>query len=83
MSKIRRVLKEQFGIECTEISECHGGLSAMNYKVGTGGYAFFFKVYDRKKPQSSLWTENIDCYMPILVWLNENTELKGRIVRSD
>ena len=53
----------------------------MNYKIKTDGQTYFLKVYDKKKTQSSLWTENINCYMPILVWLNEKTELHGRIVR--
>lgn len=81
MNKIKLILKEQFGIEYIYITEIHGGLSTMNYKVMAAGQSFFLKVYDKKKAQSSLWTENINCYMPILVWLNENTDLQGRIVR--
>jgi thiamine kinase-like enzyme len=81
MNKIRNILKAQFGVECTDIAEIHGGLSTMNFRIETDDKTFFLKVYDKKKAQASLWTENIDCYMPILVWLNENTELKGRIVR--
>lgn len=81
MNKISCILKAQFGIECSSFTEIHGGLSAMNYKVMADEKAFFLKVYHKKKAQTSLWTENIDCYMPLLVWLNENTELRGRIVR--
>jgi len=80
MKKIKFVLKKQFGIDCIDITGIHGGLSAMNYKIRTGGQTFFLKVYDKKKTQSFLWTENIDSYMPVLVWLNENTKLCGRIV---
>lgn len=78
--KIKQILKSQFGVVCTEIAEVHGGLSAMNYKVKTDVKTFFLKVYDKKKPQASLWIENINCYMAILVWINENTKLQGRIV---
>lgn len=81
MNKIKLTLKEQFGVDCTDVTEIHGGLSAINYKVKTDGQTFFLKIYDRKKAQSSIWTENIDIYMPILVWLNENTKLHGKIVR--
>lgn len=81
MDKIIQILRSQFGFECTEIVEIHGGLSAMNYKVKTDVKTLFLKVYDKKKSQASLWIENINCYMPILVWLNENTKLQGRIVQ--
>jgi thiamine kinase-like enzyme len=80
-TKFKFILKEQFGVDCTDINEAHGGLSAMNYKIDTEGKTFFLKVYDKKKTKSSLWTENINVYMPILVWLNDNTKLKGKIVR--
>ncbi len=79
MDKIKHILKTQYGIECTDLAEVHGGLSAMNYQIQTDGKPLFLKIYDKKKSQASLWTENIDCYIPILAWLNENTDLQGRI----
>ncbi len=79
--KIRCVLKKQFDVDCTDITEIYGGLSAVNYRVEAKSRTFFLKTYDKKKAQASLWTENIDSYMPILVWLNENTKLQGRIAR--
>jgi thiamine kinase-like enzyme len=79
MRKIKSVLKTQFSVDPVEITEIHGGLSTMNFKVETGGQRYFLKVYDKKKAESYRWTENIDFYMPILAWLNENTELGGRI----
>jgi Ser/Thr protein kinase RdoA (MazF antagonist) len=81
MDKVKQILKSQFGVECTEIAEIHGGLSAMNYKVKADVNTFFLKVYDKKKSGASLWTENINSYMPILMWLNENTDLQGKIVQ--
>jgi thiamine kinase-like enzyme len=81
VNKINQVLKTQFNIDCIDITEIHGGLSAANYKIETGYKPFFLKVYDKRKAQSSLWTENIEYYMPILMWLNENTKLQGRIAR--
>jgi spectinomycin phosphotransferase len=81
VNNIKHILKAQFDVECTDLAEIHGGLSAMNYKIKTDDKNFFLKVYDKKKAQASLWIVNIDYYMPILIWLNENTELQGRIVR--
>jgi len=80
-NKIKNILKEQFDVECTDITGIQGGLSAKNYKIKTDTKTFFLKVYDKKKAKTSLWTENIDQYMPILMWLNENTKLQGKIVR--
>ena len=80
MDKIKPTLKNQFGVDAIDIVEIHGGLSAMNYKIMTDGQSYFLKIYDKKKTQSSIWTENINCYMPILVWLNESTNLQGKIV---
>jgi spectinomycin phosphotransferase len=81
LDKIKQILKTQFSIVYTDITEVHGGLSAMNYKVITDVKTFFLKIYDKKKSQVSLWTDNINNYMPILIWLNDNTNLHGRIVR--
>lgn len=48
MNKIKNILKTQFGVECIDISEIYGGLSAMNYKVKTDDKTFFLKVYDKR-----------------------------------
>jgi spectinomycin phosphotransferase len=81
MDKISKVLRTQFNIECTGIVETFGGLSASAYRINADDGSFFLKVYDKRLTQTPIWIENIDNYMPILLWLNENTELNGRIVR--
>ena len=81
MDKISNILKTQFNIECTDVVETIGGLSASAYKIKTDNESFFLKVYDKKLTQTPIWIENIDNYMPILLWLNENTKLKGKITR--
>ena len=83
MDKLKQVLNTQFGIICNDITEIYCGFDDKNthYKVTAGSKAFFLKVYDKSKVQTFQWTENIDIYMPILVWLNDNTNLQGRIIR--
>ena len=82
MNKIKNILQTHFDIICTDISKINIGLSvAVNYKVKTDDKAFFLKVYDKNKAQFSLWTENINTYIPILTWLNGNTNLQRKIVR--
>jgi len=83
MDKYKQILQTRFGVKCDEIAEVYGGFDDKNthYKITAGSKAFFLKVYDKSKVQTSQWTENIDVYIPILVWLNENTDLQGRIIR--
>ena len=81
IENISDILEKQFDIICRDIAEINIGLSAAeNYKVQSDDKAFFLKIYDKKKSQFSLWTENINIYMPVLIWLYENTNLCGRIV---
>ena len=81
MDKYKQILKEQFGVVSNEIIEVYGGNDDKNthYKVTANFNSLFLKIYDKSKVQTSQWIENIDTYIPILVWLNENTDLKGRI----
>jgi thiamine kinase-like enzyme len=82
VDKLKHVLKTQYGIECNDITETYGGFDDKNthYKIITDSKIYFLKVYDKSKVQTSQWIENIDTYIPILVWLNENTDLHGRII---
>jgi len=79
MDKIKQVLDKQFGIKANNVVEIISASWTMNYKITDGTKTYFFKMYDKSKTQTSLWTENIDTYIPILFWLNENTDLRGRI----
>jgi thiamine kinase-like enzyme len=81
MYNVKHILKTHFCINCINITEIYGGLSTTNYRVKANDKTYLLKVYDRKKSQASIWIENIDTYMQVLVWLNENTEIQGRIVR--
>lgn len=80
MNKISNVLKTQFDVECSDIVKTIGGLSASAYKIKTKNDNFFLKVYNKKLTQTPLWIENIDNYMPVLLWLNKNTKLQGKII---
>ena len=83
LDKFKQILKTQYNVVCSNIAEVYGGSSGMNshYKVTTDSNIYFLKVYDKNKVQTAQRTENIDTYIPILVWLNENTDLRGRIIR--
>lgn len=75
-----RILHEQYNKLLINISEQEGGWSAKAFKAETADGTFFLKVYDKKKLSTDLWTSTIDTYMPIVIWLDQNTKLKSRII---
>lgn len=77
---ISKLLKEYYNKSFINFSELEGGWSAKAFKVETNDGIFFLKVYDKEKVSTQIWTAAIDTYMPIVVWLNNNTELKNRII---
>lgn len=38
------------------------------------------KVYDKTRPSAQAWVERMDAYIPIQLWLHENTPLRERMV---
>ncbi|MEJ8544734.1 aminoglycoside phosphotransferase family protein [Brevibacillus borstelensis] len=79
MDEIKTMLKEQYGIDCTNVLPQQGGWSALAYKVLDDQRAYFLKVYEKSRASTSKWTALIDMYMPVTVWLQQNSSLKGKI----
>ena len=71
---------EHYSKSLINFSELEGGWSAKAFKVVTNDGIFFLKVYDKEKASTQIWTAAIDTYIPIVVWLNNNTKLKNRII---
>jgi aminoglycoside phosphotransferase (APT) family kinase protein len=61
------------------ITEAQAGWSALAYKATSGEKNYFLKVYDKHKHTAQSWIRRIDDYIPILLWLEQNTKLRGRI----
>lgn len=79
-SLFSEILDKYYNISVTTITEQEGGWSALAFKVDTTSGIFFLKAYDKHRMSTDIWTATIDTYMPIVIWLNQNTNLKGRIV---
>lgn len=77
---ISKLLNEHYNKSLIHFSEQEGGWSAKAYKVEANDGVFFLKVYDKEKASTKIWTAAIDTYIPIVVWLNNNTELRDRII---
>lgn len=77
---ISTLMKEYYNKSLTGFTEQDGGWSAKVFKVETDDGIYYLKVYNKSKTSTKIWTSNIDTYMPIVVWLNQNTGLKNRII---
>ena len=75
------ILQQNYQITAKNIDSQEGGWSALAYQVTTASGRFFLKIYEKSSIATAAWTAHINDYMPILVWLNETTLLKGRIPR--
>lgn len=79
MDRLQNMLKEYYGLDRTVVVPQKGGWAALAYKVQTDGHAYFLKVYEKSRASTPKWTALIDDYVPILLWLEEHSRLKGKI----
>ncbi len=47
MDEIKIILREQYGIDCKNVSPQQGGWSALAYKVLDDRCTYFLKVYEK------------------------------------
>jgi len=79
---IRKVLKERYGITSNTITERRGGWASLAYKIeDDNGDFYFLKVYEKARKSTSYLTEQIDVYLPIVHWLENQSPLKGKMIR--
>lgn len=78
-ARILSLLGRQYNVSCDTLTETQAGWSALAYKVTSGEKSYFLKVYDKHKHTAQQWISRIDDYMPVLLWLEQNTELRGRV----
>lgn len=79
MDRLQGILKEYYGLDHPVIVPQQGGWAALAYKVSNGAQDYFLKVYEKSRASTSKWTALIDDYVPILLWLEEHSRLKGSI----
>lgn len=79
MEQLQGILKEYYGLDRTHVVPQKGGWAALAYKVQSEGYAYFLKVYEKSRASTPKWTALIDDYVPVLLWLEEHSRLKGKI----
>lgn len=79
MDKIKSIIKKHYGIDCINITKQIGGWSALAYKVTDEVNEYFLKIYEKSRASTPKLTALIDQYIPITIWLNDNTDLSGKI----
>lgn len=79
MERLQNMLKDYYGLEHTVVVPQKGGWAALAYKVQSDGHTYFLKVYEKSRASTPKWTALIDDYVPVLLWLEEHSRLKGKI----
>ncbi|MGG4095287.1 aminoglycoside phosphotransferase family protein [Paenibacillus lautus] len=79
MEQLQGILKEYYGLDRTVVVPQKGGWAALAYKVQTDGHTYFLKVYEKSRASTPKWTALIDDYVPVLLWLEKHSRLKGKI----
>lgn len=79
MIKLIDILEKQYSINCINITAQAGGWSALAYKASDGMDDYFLKVYEKGRASTNKLTALIDTYIPVIMWLNENIDMKGKL----
>ncbi|GAA0373159.1 aminoglycoside phosphotransferase family protein [Bacillus horti] len=79
MNSLEQTLKQSYGIKSNHIESRQGGWAALAYEVSDGKSVYFLKVYEKSRASTPKLTALIDQYSPILVWLEQETDLAGKI----
>ena len=77
---ILTVINLNYAITALQVSKVQGGWSAQAYKLSSVHGDYFLKVYDKSKYTVQEWIKAIDNYMPVVLWLYENTKLRKAMV---
>ena len=77
---ISNILKNIYEIETAEVKNVPGGWSASAYYIRAKRGEFFLKIFDKNRYTAQSWIKRIDFYIPVVMWLSENTPLRDELV---
>ena len=77
-NKIINVMKNYYGMDIQTVLPEIGGWAALAYKIFDDEQAYFLKVYEKRRASTAKWTSLIDTYVPIMIWLAQNSDLSGK-----
>lgn len=79
MDQFKSILKDYYDIDITYVLPQQGGWASLAYKVLNKNQSYFLKVYEKSRASTPKLTALIDQYVPILVWLMNNSNLNRKI----
>ena len=80
MNEHSAALQSEYNLVVKNISQTEGGWSALAYKVESEQGVYFLKVYEKNKRCTALLLNKLSLSMAVSSWLDNNTELRGRII---
>ncbi|ULL16011.1 aminoglycoside phosphotransferase family protein [Paenibacillus sp. H1-7] len=79
MNNLHAILKTHYDLDITGLKPMQGGWAALAFRVYDNSHAYFLKMYEQSRASTSKWTQHIDDYVPIMVWLHQHSRLKHKI----
>ncbi|WP_339234821.1 phosphotransferase [Oceanobacillus sp. FSL W7-1281] len=79
MNPFTVILQEAYGIHPVHIQSKQGGWASLAFEIKAEDAAYFLKVYEKRRASTPKLTAWIDQYAPIVEWLANNSDLKGKI----
>ena len=80
MLKFKNIIEKSYNTQICSMQQIQGGWSALAYRIRLAKGDFFLKVYEKHRHTAKEWISRIDEYMPVLIALNGNDRLRGKIV---
>ncbi|MFD0711568.1 aminoglycoside phosphotransferase family protein [Paenibacillus sp. GCM10027626] len=76
---LSHVLHTFYDIKPVKITPQQGGWAALAFKVQDEKRTYFLKMYEKSRASTAKWTALIDTYVPVTVWLMNNSRLQGKL----
>lgn len=79
MNQFTAILQEAYGIHPVHVQSKQGGWASLAFEIKAEDAAYFLKVYEKSRASTLKLTALIDQYVPVVEWLANNSDLKGKI----
>lgn len=79
MNKLPAMLQAEYGINPIQIKSRQGGWASLAFMVKANDAVYFLKAYEKRRASTFKLTACIDQYVPVVVWLEKNGGLRGKV----
>ena len=74
------LISNAYNIDVLEIGSAPSGWSAEGYRVITAERDYYLKVFDKHRHTAQQWIKRIDNYIPIVLWMYDNTPFRDELI---